>query len=418
MHYFQYQDNELYCEQVPVAKIADEVGTPVYIYSHQTLRRHLEAFNCAFAPLKHLVCFAVKTCSNLAILNLLGKWGAGMDIVSGGELYRTLRAGVSPSKIVYAGVGKTRAEIAYALKSGILMFNVESRAELQAINQIAGELDCKARVALRINPDVDPLTHPYISTGLKKNKFGISFQRALEEYEFASRLEHIEVVGVHTHIGSQITSLGPYQESLEKIAELIRQLRRQGIKLRYLNLGGGLGITYHQEEPPSPQQLAAALIPTIQRLGDCTVILEPGRSIAGNAGILLTRVLYCKQSEEKNFIIVDAGMNDLLRPSLYNAYHHIQPVQERKRAERVADVVGPICESGDFLAKDRLLPQVEPEELLAVMSAGSYAFSLSSNYNSRPRAAEVLVQGEHFHIIRRRESCEDLVRGEEIPAEL
>ena len=418
MHYFQYQNQELYCEQVPVSRIAAELGTPLYIYSHQTLHRHWQAFKAAFAGIDHLLCFAVKSCSNLAILSLLSQWGAGMDIVSGGELYRALQAGVPAAKIVYAGVGKTEAEIAYALENRILMFNVESEAELLLLDRVAGKLGLKAPVALRINPDVDPKTHPYISTGLRKNKFGISFQRALEEYEQAASLPNIEPIGIHKHIGSQITSTGPFRESLEKIVELIQRLRQQKIKLRYLNIGGGLGITYKQEEPPSPAEFAAALSPVIKQLRDCTLILEPGRSIAGNSGILLTRVLFNKRTEEKNFIIVDAGMNDLLRPSLYAAYHHIQPVRERERAELVADVVGPICESGDFLARDRLLPRLDPGELLAVMSAGSYGFSMASNYNSRPRAAEVLVEGEHFHLIRRRETYQDLIRGEQIPVGL
>ncbi|MBI5788443.1 MAG: diaminopimelate decarboxylase [Candidatus Schekmanbacteria bacterium] len=414
MNYFHYQDNELYCEQVPVQKIVKQVGTPAYIYSHETLQRHFQAFESALSPIKHLLCYAVKTNSNIAILNLLAKWGAGMDIVSGGELYRALQAGTPPNKIVYAGVGKTADEIALALQSGILMFNVESRAELNLIDKIAGDLGRKAPVALRINPDVDPLTHPYISTGLKKNKFGISFKQALDEYLAAALLLHLEIIGIHKHIGSQITTVGPYMESVNKIVELVQRLRQNGIDIRYLNLGGGLGITYNEEKPPSPQQLAETLIPLLSPLSNCTVIMEPGRSIAGNSGILVTKVLYCKQGEEKNFTIVDAGMNDLVRPSLYNAYHHIQPLQIKERGEWLTDVVGPICESGDFLAKDRKLAKLEAGELLAVMSAGSYGFSMSSNYNSRPRAVEVLVKGDKFQVIRRRESYNDLIMGEMI----
>jgi diaminopimelate decarboxylase len=415
MHLFHYQHNELYAEQVPVSKIADEVGTPVYIYSYNTLMRHFEVFDAAFAPLPHLVCFAVKANSNLAILKSLVLAGAGMDIVSGGELYRALAAGVEPNKIVYAGVGKTRAEMEYALKSGVLIFNVESSAELQLLNRVAGELGLTARVALRVNPDVDPLTHPYISTGLKQNKFGISISRAIEEYQTASELENIQVLGVHKHIGSQITELGPFVDSLEKIVELIRQLRATGLDIQYLNLGGGLGITYDAETPPSPNAFAEALIPLIKELGDCKVILEPGRVIMGNAGILVTRVTYTKSTPAKDFVIVDAGMNDLIRPSLYNAYHKIIPVQRDRRPEAEVDVVGPICESADFLAKKRLLPEFRRGELMAVMSAGSYGFTMSSNYNSRPRAAEVLVRDDKYYTIRRRENYENLIQGESIP---
>jgi diaminopimelate decarboxylase len=415
MHLFQYQHDELYAEQVPVKEIADKVGTPAYIYSYNTLLRHFNAFDGAFEPLDHLVCFAVKANSNLAILKSLALAGAGMDIVSGGELYRALKAGVEPSKIVYAGVGKTRPEMEYALKSGVLIFNVESSAELQLLNRVAGELGIKARVALRVNPDVDPLTHPYISTGLKKNKFGIGISRAIEEYQAAAELENIQVLGVHKHIGSQITEVGPFVDSLEKVVELIKQLRTMGLDIRYLNLGGGLGITYNDETPPSPSQFAQALIPLIKELGGCKVILEPGRVIMGNAGILVTRVIYTKSTMAKNFVIVDAGMNDLLRPSLYNAYHKIIPVHQSQRPEIEVDVVGPICESGDFLAQKRSLPEFRQAELMAVMSAGSYGFSMSSNYNSRMRAAEVLVKDDRYFVVRQREMYENLIQGEQIP---
>ncbi len=415
MNFFQYQDNELYAEQVPVKQIADEVGTPVYIYSYNTLMRHFKAFDAAFASLDHLVCFAVKANSNLAILKSLAQAGAGMDIVSGGELYRALAAGVNPEKIVYAGVGKTQTEMEYALKSGVLLFNVESQAELQSLNQVAGQLGVKARVALRVNPDVDPQTHPYISTGLKENKFGISINQAIQEYQAAARLENIQVVGVHKHIGSQITEVGPFVDSVGKIVDLIKQLRGMGLDIQYLNLGGGLGITYDDETPPSPENFAQAIMPLINELGGCKVILEPGRVIAGNAGILVARVMYKKTTPAKGFVIVDAGMNDLIRPSLYGAYHKIIPLHKEKRPEVEVDVVGPICETGDFLAQKRTLPEFRRGDLMAVMSAGSYGFSMSSNYNSRPRAAEVLVCDDKYYVIRQRENFETLIQGESVP---
>lgn len=416
MRLFEYRNNELYAEDVAVRRIAREVGTPVYIYSYNTLLQHYRAIDSAFAPIDHMICFAMKTNSNLAILRALARAGAGVDIISGGELYRALAAGVSPDKIVFAGVGKTRAEMRYALQSGILIFNVESIQELHTLNEVAAELGVRARVALRVNPDVDPKTHPYISTGLKKNKFGINIAQAFEEYKSASRLEHIQVVGVHSHIGSQITEIGPYVDALGKLVQLVHDLKAEGIGLQYINLGGGLGITYNEETPPSPAELGQALIPLIEKLNGCKVILEPGRMIAGNAGILVTQVLYLKSGAAKDFVIVDAGMNDLIRPSLYGAYHQIIPVQRQDgRKLCTVDVVGPICESGDFLAQARQLPEFAPGEFMAAMTAGSYGFSMSSNYNSRPRPAEVLVNGDNYHIIRRRETYEDLVRGETIP---
>ncbi len=415
MHHFEYREGSLYCEEVPVERIAEEVGTPFYLYSHATLVRHFRVFDEAFQGIPHLVCFAVKANANLAILNLFASMGGGADVVSGGELFRALRAGIPPERIVFAGVGKTRAEMVEALKSDILMFNVESSEELALLNQVAASLGAKARVALRINPDVDPKTHPSISTGLKKSKFGIDISQALEGYEAARRLPQIEIVGVHQHIGSQIVEVGPFVEALSKIANLIGLLRERGIRVRYLDVGGGLGITYKDEEPPPPGEFARALIDTIKDLG-CTLILEPGRVIVGNAGILVTKVLYLKKTGVKNFLIVDAGMNDLIRPTLYGSYHGIIPVRRRDgRSTLTADVVGPICESGDFLAKDRILPEVRPGELLAVMSAGAYGHTMSSNYNARPRAPEVLVKGDRFLVIRERETYEDLIRGERIP---
>ena len=411
MHQFNYVGNELYCEKVPVKKIVEEVGTPAYIYSSSTLRSHYSAFDSAFAEIPHMVCFAVKANSNLSILGLFAKEGSGADIVSGGELFRALKAGIDPQKIVFAGLGKTGEEIAYALRSNVLMFNVESPLELKKINEVAGGLGLKARVALRVNPDIDPKTHPYISTGLKKSKFGIDIKQALQEYQLASALPHIEVVGIHKHIGSQITEIKPFVAAMEKILDLVARLKEEGIRIKYIDAGGGLGIRYSEEEPPHPRDLGAALLPMIKGL-DCTLIFEPGRVIVGNAGILVTQVLYLKSSEVKNFVIVDAGMNDLIRPSLYDAHHEILPVRKRQAAGIMADIVGPICESGDFLAKDRKMLRPEPGEYLAVMSAGAYGFTMSSNYNSRPRSAEVLVEGDLYRLIRRRESYEDLIRGE------
>ncbi len=416
MHDFEYRDGELYCEKLPVARVVKEVGTPCYIYSHGTLLRHYRAFDDAFAEVPHIVAFAMKANSNLAILRLMAREGSGADIVSGGELYRALQAGIPPTKIVFAGVGKSREEIRYALETDILMFNVESSAELRTIDQVAGELGRRARVALRINPDIDPKTHPYISTGLKKSKFGIAAERALEEFRLASSLPHIEVVGVHKHIGSQLTQLTPFVDALRKVLVLVEAVKTEGIAIRYINIGGGLGITYEDEVPPHPRELAEAISPLLRDL-KCVLIMEPGRVIVGNAGILVTRVLYRKDGEAKRFVIVDAAMNDLLRPSLYGAFHAIKPVREMSgSAGTTVDIVGPICESGDFLAKDRPMPEVGPGDLLAVMSAGAYGFTMASNYNSRPRAAEVLVREDELHVIRAREQYTDLIHGETIPS--
>lgn len=414
MHYFEYRGDDLYCEDFPIADIAKEVGTPFYLYSLQTLERHFQAFDNAFSQVDHLVCYSAKANSNIAILRIFIRQGAGVDVVSGGEIFRALKAGAQPDRIVYSGVGKRADEIEYALELPILMFNVESSQELVTIDQIAGKMGTPARVSLRVNPDVDPRTHPYISTGLKKNKFGINIQKSVDEYILASTLPHVKVIGVSCHIGSQLTDVGPFVESVRRIKELVQRLHAEGIAIRYIDLGGGLGITYHQEEPPHPQEYARALLSELSGI-NCTLILEPGRVIVGNAGILVTKVLYTKETGEKNFIIVDAAMNDLIRPSLYGSYQRIQPVKKRDRLEIVADVVGPICESADFLARDRKIPKVEAGELLAVMSAGAYGFSMSSNYNSRPRAAEVLVNKDCFYIIRQREDYEDLIKGELIP---
>lgn len=415
MHFFQYRNGELYCEDVPLARIAKEVGTPCYVYSHATLIRHFRAFDSAFQNVPHIVAYAMKANSNLAILRLMACEGSGADIVSGGELFRALRAGIPPRKIVFAGVGKSREEIRFALETDVLMFNVESSAELRVIDEVAAELGRRARVALRINPDIDPKTHPYISTGLKKSKFGISADRALDEFKLAQSLKHIEVVGVHKHIGSQLTDVTPFVDALKKVLALVENLKAHGANIRYINIGGGLGITYSNEEPPPPQELAQAISPLIRDL-KCVLIMEPGRVIVGNAGILVTRVLYKKDGEAKRFMIVDAAMNDLIRPSLYGAYHEIRPVRESPSPQVVTvDVVGPVCESGDFLAKDRTMPDVNPGELLAVMSAGAYGFVMASNYNSRPRPPEVMVKGSEIAVIRAREEYADLIRGEIIP---
>lgn len=415
MHDFHYRNGELCCEAVPLTRIAKELGTPCYVYSHTTLVRHFRAVDQAFQDTPHIVAYAMKANSNLALLRLLASEGSGADIVSGGELHRALKAGVPPQKIVFAGVGKSRGEVRYALESDILMFNVESSAELLALDEAAAEMGRRARIALRINPDIDPKTHPYISTGLKKSKFGISADRALEEFELAASLRHIEVVGVHKHIGSQLTDVAPFAEALKKILALVEELRQRGTNIRYINIGGGLGITYADETPPHPKELAAAVAPLV-RDQDCVLIMEPGRVIMGNAGILMTRVLYIKDGPSKKFVIVDAGMNDLIRPSLYGAYHEIRPVREDPDPKTaVVDVVGPVCESGDFLATDRSLPEVKAGDLLAVMSAGAYGFVMASNYNSRPRPPEILVKDGEIHVIRARESYDDLVRGESIP---
>ena len=414
MDYFEYRNGELFAEGVPVRRIALEVGTPAYIYSLATLKRHYRVFNQAFARLSHLVCFSMKSNSNLAVLRAFVKEGGGFDIVSAGELFRALKAGADPKKIVFSGVGKKKAEIEYALNAGILMFNVESEQELTVLNEIARGVEKKAPISLRVNPDVDPKTHPYISTGMKKSKFGIDIKRSLEVYKRALSLTHLEVIGVDCHIGSQLTTIPPFVDALSRVKVFVEALRKEGARIRYLDLGGGLGIRYKDEEPPHPEEYAGALIQGLRGL-DVTLILEPGRVIVGNAGILVTEVLYLKEGEEKTFVIVDGGMNDLIRPALYGSYQAIRPVVERKGEMIVADVVGPICESGDFFAKDREIPRPQEGDLLAVMSAGAYGFTMSSNYNSRPRAPEILVDGDNFHVVRKRESFEDLISGETIP---
>ncbi len=414
MNYFDYKDDELYCEEVAVEKIAREVGTPFYLYSARTLKRHFDAFADAFAGIPHIISFAVKSNSNIAILRSFAKAGGGADIVSGGELFRALKAGIDPGKIVYSGVGKRDDEIDFALKSGILMFNIESMQELDAINERAGVLGLRAGIGIRVNPDVNPDTHPHISTGLKENKFGIDIEGSLKAYRHARTLQNVDIKGVSCHIGSQITKLLPFIDAIDRLKSLIGALRAEGIDIRYLDLGGGLGISYDQEAPPLPSEYARAIIDAAGNIG-CTFIFEPGRVLVGNAGILVTRVLYTKDNEEKKFVVVDAGMNDLIRPSLYGSFHKLQPVKRTKREEITADIVGPICESGDFLAKARRLPALKKGELLAAMSAGAYGFTMSSNYNSRPRVPEILVSDDQWHVIRQRESYDDLIRAEKIP---
>ena len=414
MHHFSYRDNELYCEEVPVAHIADQVGTPFYLYSHATITRHYRVFDEAFNGLEHLTCFSVKSNSNIAILRALAREGAGADIVSGGELLRALRAGIPADKIVYSGVGKTPADIELALQSDIFMFNIESIQELEAVSRVAGNRGGTASIAVRINPDVATDTHPYIATGMSENKFGIPMEDALHVYKIADELQAIETRGISCHIGSQLTDIHPFTKALRSLHELLRELREMGTEIRYLNLGGGLGITYDEENPPHPNEYARALKEIIE--GDSiTLILEPGRVIIGNAGILVTRALYTKSTSNKRFIIVDAAMNDLIRPALYNSFHAVQPVKRTISDMIKADLVGPVCETGDFFARDRDMPPFEPGDLVALMSAGAYGFSMASNYNSRPRPAEVMVKGGQFSIIRARETPEELFKGESVP---
>jgi len=410
MQFFEYVGGQLQCEGVQLDRIAREVGTPVYVYSENAMRSQVQVFSDAFRPVSHHICYAVKANSNLNILRRLAIWGTGFDVVSGGELFRVLRAGGSGDKVVFDGPGKTVDEIRYALESDILFFNVESGAEAELIARAARLAGKRARVSIRTNPDVDPGTHPYISTGMKEHKFGVAIEDARDLYLRIRALPELEIVGITCHIGSQITQLDPYREALKSLRDFVEQLKRDGIALRYLDFGGGLGISYQGEEPPSLQAYAELVMCMTRDLG-VTLILEPGRIIVGNAGALITRVTLTKSQGAKRFVIVDAGMNDLIRPALYGAHHQIWSI-ERKDSTEVADLVGPICETTDFIAKDRSLPTFVAGDLAAVMSAGAYGFVLSSNYNSRPRVAEVLVNGDKYEVIRRRETYEDLVRLE------
>lgn len=413
MDYFNYKKNKLFAEDIAVDAIVAEHGSPCYIYSRATFEKHWSAFDQAFGKHPHLICYAVKANSNIAILNILARLGSGFDIVSLGELERVLAAGGDPKKIVFSGVGKREDEIIAALKIGIRCFNIEVSGELDRINQLAGQLGVVAPVSFRVNPNVDAKTHPYISTGLKENKFGIDIELAHAEYSRAAKMKHIDIIGIDCHIGSQLTDTSPFLAALDKVMDLVNALKQDGINLHHLDLGGGLGIRYKDEQPPEPAEYVSAIL---DRLGDSDyeIALEPGRAIAGNAGILVTRVEYLKPTEFKNFAIVDAAMNDLVRPSLYSAWQDIVPVNKHSSADQMTwDIVGPVCETGDFLGKDRAL-QLSTDDLLAVRSSGAYGFTMSSNYNSRPRAAEVMADGDKVHVIRERESIPQLWVGEKL----
>lgn len=411
MNFFDYRNGSLHAEDVDLTQVAAQFGTPCYVYSRAALESRWRAFDDAFAGHDHLVCYAVKANSNIGLLNILARLGSGFDIVSRGELERVLRAGGDPRKVVFSGVGKSPDEIAFALRTGIHCFNIESEAELHEISRIAAELRMTAPVSLRINPDVDAGTHPYISTGLKENKFGIDIQDAPRIYAQAAQLPNIRIIGVDCHIGSQLTELTPFRDALARVLALVRQLEADGIRLQHLDLGGGLGIHYQNENPPAPADYAQVMLAQL-RDRNYQLIIEPGRAIVGNAGVLLTRVMYLKHTAHKNFAIVDAAMNDLIRPALYGAWQNIIPLAPRNSGGMQAyDIVGPVCETGDFLGKQREL-NLAPGDALAVCSAGAYGFAMSSNYNSRPRAAELLVDGAHVHVIRRRETVAELMTGE------
>lgn len=414
MNPFHYQNNQLYCENLSLEAIATEYGTPCYVYSKNAIQENYLAHQRAFDTHKHLIAFAVKANSNLAVLNLLAKLGSGFDIVSGGELLRVLAAGGDPQKVVFSGVAKTTAEIILGLQHNILCFNVESLAELERINKLAGKMGKKAPISIRINPDVDAKSHPYISTGMKENKFGLSIPTALEAFKRAQQLPNINIVGIDYHIGSQLTSLEPFIAAYERAEKLIKQIEQLGITLAHIDVGGGLGITYKDEHPPTPQEWIHSLLQCMKDRAE-TIIIEPGRSIVGNTGILLTRIEYLKQNEDKHFAIVDAGMNDLLRPALYEAWHDILPVKQSNLPETTFDIAGPVCESSDRFGENRLLNS-QQGDLLTITNAGAYGFQMASNYNTRPRAAEVWVDGDQAHLIRKRETLESLFAEEHIPS--
>lgn len=412
MSEFHYRDGELYVEAVPLSQVAEQYGTPCYVYSRAALTATYEAFTAPLAEQDHLICYAMKANSNLAVLNLYARLGSGFDIVSGGELERVLAAGGDPAKVVFSGVGKSAAEIERALDAGILCFNVESASELQRIERIAAERGQVAPISFRVNPDVDAHTHPYISTGLKENKFGVPYQDAPTLYRYAHASPHLKVRGIDCHIGSQLTEIAPFVEALQKVLQLVDTLAGEGIQLSHIDLGGGLGIRYRDEVPPETGDYVGALLDGLQGR-NLKLVLEPGRALVGNAGVLLTRVEYLKHNLDRGFAVVDAAMNDLMRPALYDAWHDIVPLQSRTIPARSYDVVGPVCESGDFLGKDRELA-LEEGDLLAVMSAGAYGMVMSSNYNSRPRPPEVMVDGDQLHLVRARESLESLYAGEQL----
>lgn len=410
MDFFEYKNGQLYAEDVPLSKVAEQYGTPAYVYSRATLERHWKAFDNALGEHPHLVCYAVKANSSLAVLNVLARLGAGFDIVSVGELERVLAAGGEAGKIVFSGVGKRADEMRRALEVGIRCFNVESEAELELLNEVAGQMGKKAPISLRVNPDVDAQTHPYISTGLKDNKFGITHQRALAVYEKAAAMAHLDIQGIDCHIGSQLTQVSPFVDALHKVLDLVDELAARGIELHHMDLGGGLGIRYQDETPPEPAEYTRALLAA---MGDrnMEILLEPGRAIAGNAGVLLTTVQYLKHTDDKNFAIIDGAMNDLMRPALYGAWQDIVPLSPRKGEGRVYDLVGPVCETGDFLGKERRL-NLQQGDVLAVRSAGAYGFTMSSNYNTRPRPVELMVDGDQLYVIRPRESLQQLMECE------
>ncbi len=410
--YFGYKDKKLYCEDVSIQNLALKVGTPFFIYSKKAILDSIKSYKDAFKDYDTLICYALKANSNLSLLKIFEENGLGADIVSGGELYKAKKAGFSPNKIVYAGVGKTDPEINYALSENILSFNVESFMELEVINELAKKQNKKANISIRVNPNVDPKTHPYISTGLKKSKFGIDIEYALNAYKKAVKLENLNIVGIHCHIGSQIMDVSVFGEAAEKVVDLVFKLKKEGIELQFIDLGGGLGVKYLSEDnPPTPEDLANIILPIVKQTG-LKLILEPGRSLIAQAGALITKVIFLKNKGEKHFVIVDSGMNDLLRPAIYNAYHHIITVDE-KEDEIIADIVGPICETGDFFALDRKIGAVTRGELLAILTAGAYGSSMSSNYNVRPKALEVLVDGSNFKIIKEREDYKHISKYEE-----
>ena len=416
MHDFEYKGKELFCEDVAVKDIAAQVGTPFYLYSRKTIVEHYQKLARAFKSVKPLICFSMKANSNLAVLKALVKEGAGLDIVSGGELFRALKVGTDPKKIVYAGVGKSRKEITDAIRTGILLFNVESTGELVALNEIAGKLKKKVNVSLRVNPDVEASTHSYITTGKKESKFGIELDTAEAVFLDKARYSNIDLCGIHVHIGSQITVGDPFVKAFRKVLIFIANLEKHGARIKFLNLGGGLGIIYSDEKPQTADEFAHRILPLLASR-KLQVIFEPGRFIVGNAGIFVSRVIYSKKTQTKNFVVVDGAMNDLIRPSLYGAHHEVLAVSKSENFKRIkADLVGPVCETGDFLARDRDMPDFQTGELVALMSAGAYGFTMSSNYNSRPRVPEVMVALAQFEIVRRRETFSDLIRGERVPA--
>ncbi|MBI4777763.1 diaminopimelate decarboxylase [Candidatus Desantisbacteria bacterium] len=410
---FEYVNNELCCDGVAISGIASKIKTAFYLYSHNTMKENYQSYVDAFQTIDLLVCYACKANSNLSILQALGNMGSGMDVLSYGELFKALKAGISPEKIVFNGNGKTREEMEYALKSRVFAFNVDSQNELFLLNEVAGATGTVARIALRVNPDINPLTHPYVATGLAKSKFGIPIHEAKEVYRTAATLENIDVVGIHSHIGSQLSKVELYLETLKKIMALVNELRDIHIHLEFINLGGGIGIPYQDDESmPHPKDLSRIISPLI---GDYRLILEPGRSIVGPAGVLVANVLYIKHTHKKNFIVIDAGMNDLIRPSIYGAYHHaVSATKHMHPEEMIYDIVGPICEEGDFIARDRSMPRVKQGDLLVIKDAGAYGFSMSSNYNSRPRLPEVMVVDGTAHIIRKRETYEDMICEEKL----